>query len=309
MSNQIFVAYSHVDAAWREKIVKHLQVALYTAHCDLWDDTRIGAGEEWRQQIVAAVDRCVAAVLLVSVDSLTSEFILKEEVPRLLDRRKEGLPVVPVVVGHCAWKRVPWLESLQIRPRDGQPLADRADSDAALEQIVDELAARLSPAEPPQAQPLAAPRPPDSQHQALPTPGIANAPRGVLAPPAIQHNVIRNGVGCMDLHVSGTLEGAAGHSAQLVVRFFFPDGRMLIANVQEWTYRDSVGAVAAYTPPLLVTSPSFDLSGLFLTIPYYALNLVPTGMRTQYALTALAEVYVDGALALRSGPSPFSVWW
>ena len=308
MSNQIFVAYSHADTVWREKIVKHLQVALYTAHCDLWDDTRIGAGEQWRREIVAAVDRCVAAVLLVSVDSLTSEFILKEEVPRLLDRHKQGLPVVPVVVGHCTWKRVPWLEALQIRPRDAQPLAARADSDAALEQIVDELAARLSPAEPPQSQPVVASLPPDSQPRP-PAPPVETALRGVLGPPGIQHNVMRNGVSCMDLRVGGTLEGAAGRSAQLVVRFFFPNGQVLIANVQEWTYRDAAGAVAAYTPPLPVTTPSFDLSGLLLTIPYYALNLVPTGMRTQYVLTALAEVYVDGALALRSGHSPLSVWW
>ena len=89
---------------------------------DLWDDRRIGTGEDWRAEIAEAMGRANVAILLISADFLTSQFILGEEVPRLLQRRDaEGLRVFPVIVRPCAWKTVPWLSRMQVRPKDGRP--------------------------------------------------------------------------------------------------------------------------------------------------------------------------------------------
>ena len=50
------------------------------------------------------------ALFLISKDFLASRFIQDEELPRLLERRKqEGLRVVPIIIGLCLWESVPVL--------------------------------------------------------------------------------------------------------------------------------------------------------------------------------------------------------
>ena len=125
----VFISYSHKDEAWKDRLVTHLGVLQRQGLLDLWDDCRIDAGADWRQEIRRTMDRVHVAVLLISADFLTSEFILGEEVPRLLHRRdEEGLRVFPVIVQPCAWQRVEWLARMQARPREGPwPLARRCD--------------------------------------------------------------------------------------------------------------------------------------------------------------------------------------
>jgi hypothetical protein len=142
----VFISYSHKDEEWKDRLVTHLGVLREQGLLDLWDDRQIGAGEEWEQKINDAMNSASVAVLLVSPDSLTSQFILRQEVSRLLQRREqEGLLVYPVIVKSCAWQKVPWLSRMQVRPRDGKPLAsfrgdrrDQAMSDIATE-IFDQL--------------------------------------------------------------------------------------------------------------------------------------------------------------------------
>ena len=122
----VFISYSHKDEAWKDRLVTHLGVLAQQGLLDLWDDRRIGTGEEWRTEIAEAMGRASVAILLVTADFLTSQFILGEEVPRLLQRRDaEGLRVFPVIVKPCAWKMVPWLSRMQVRPKDGRPLSRR----------------------------------------------------------------------------------------------------------------------------------------------------------------------------------------
>jgi hypothetical protein len=91
------------------------------------------------------------AVLLVSADFLTSSFILREEVARLLTRRQQGgFPIVPILVRPCPWEEVPWLASMQIRPLDARPLSagNEHQIETELTAIVEEIAALLRRATP-----------------------------------------------------------------------------------------------------------------------------------------------------------------
>jgi WD40 repeat protein len=116
----VFLSYSHKDEIWKDRLKTHLGVL----EIDAWDDRRIEGGADWFEEIQEALARASVAILLISADFLTSEFILSQEVPKLLERRsREGLPVIPVVVRTCAWKRVEWLERIQTRPTAGQALA------------------------------------------------------------------------------------------------------------------------------------------------------------------------------------------
>ena len=120
----VFISYSHKDEEWKDRLVTQLSVLEAENLLQIWDDRKIHVGDNWKQRISDAMQGASIAVLLISADFLTSNFIRSEEVPKLLARQKQdGLRVVPLIVRPCAWKIVPWLAEIQVRPKDGRPLS------------------------------------------------------------------------------------------------------------------------------------------------------------------------------------------
>jgi tetratricopeptide (TPR) repeat protein len=139
-----FISYSHKDEEEKEKLLSHLGVLGKAGLIDLWSDDRIGAGGDWKQEIDEAMAQAKVAILLVSANSLTSDFILDEEVPTLLQRREsEGVTVFPVIAKACAWETVEWLAKMNVRPRNGRPVWSDAGAhvDEDLAAIAKEVAA------------------------------------------------------------------------------------------------------------------------------------------------------------------------
>ena len=48
---QIFISYSHEDEHWRQRVVGHLAVLAVEKIIDLWDDRKLGAGDDWFARI------------------------------------------------------------------------------------------------------------------------------------------------------------------------------------------------------------------------------------------------------------------
>jgi hypothetical protein len=140
----LFVSYSHQDEAEKDALLVQLGVLQQGAGLiDVWSDDRIQGGEDWEQEISEAMERAEVAILLVSANFLTSDFILGKEVPKLLRRREsEGLVVVPVIAKHCAWREIKWLAKLNVRPKNGNPVwrEDGAYADEELSAIAEEIA-------------------------------------------------------------------------------------------------------------------------------------------------------------------------
>jgi tetratricopeptide (TPR) repeat protein len=140
----VFISYSHKDEVWKDKLMTQLGVVQQEGLLNLWDDRRISAGEDWYQEIQEAMNAARVAILLVSADYLNSNFILSEEVSRLLERRNnEGLCIYPVIIRPCAWDKVKWLARLQLKPKDGKPLSTKKKSqvETDLASIAKEVAA------------------------------------------------------------------------------------------------------------------------------------------------------------------------
>jgi len=151
----VFISYSRKDEIWKDRLMAHLRVLSKHGLLSLWDDRQIGAGEDWYEKIESAMNAASVAILLVSADSLTSEFILREEVSQLLKRRdSEGLLIMPIIVKACPWKEVGWLKRMQVRPKDGKPLAAHGGNrrDEALSDIATEVYQQIkkAPASSPQ---------------------------------------------------------------------------------------------------------------------------------------------------------------
>jgi hypothetical protein len=135
-THRIFISYSHKDEEWKERVESHLGVLARQGLLDFWSDRKIDVGDEWFSAIEKEINQADAAILLISANFLNSDFILKEEVSRLLERRRNGgMRIIPLIIKPCAWKKVQWLSSLQARPKDGRPLSSgteyQIDSDLA----------------------------------------------------------------------------------------------------------------------------------------------------------------------------------
>jgi len=147
MAGKVFISYSHLDEVWKNRVVSQLKV-LSGEGLEVWDDRRINAGDKWRAEIETALNACDVALLLISAEFLTSGFILKEEIPRLLQRREqEGIRLIPVILKPCQWTKLPWLNPTQARPTDGQPLSGMSEHDAddALSKLAGEIFDLLGP--------------------------------------------------------------------------------------------------------------------------------------------------------------------
>jgi tetratricopeptide (TPR) repeat protein len=150
----VFLSYSHRDERWKDLLRPHLKMLEQLGTLEIWDDRRIDAGENWYPEIKQAMEGAAAAVCLISVDYLASDFCAKEEIPYLLERRKKnGMFLLPVLVRPCAWKVVPWLREIQMLPRDGKTVEQHfADSvDEVFSQVAERLFERLDAARPREA--------------------------------------------------------------------------------------------------------------------------------------------------------------
>src|SRR5215213_5049202 len=137
----VFISYSHKDEKdWKDRVVTQLGVLRAQGLIDIWEDRQIEAGADWHKNIQDAMSVASIAVILISANSLTSEYILNDEVPPLIERAaKEGVRIFPLVVEPCAWRAVKWLRSMNLRPTDGRPLSAGNDN-----QIDADLAALAS---------------------------------------------------------------------------------------------------------------------------------------------------------------------
>ncbi len=142
---KIFISYAHKDEKWKNRLVIQLEVLQLEGFCDIWDDRKIGVGDDWKPGIETALKEADIAILMVSADFLVSNFIRTEEVPRILERRKnqQGFLAIPVFVKPCPWQKVAWLQKFQGEPRDGKTLEER-DGDGQAERILADLAGKIA---------------------------------------------------------------------------------------------------------------------------------------------------------------------
>jgi len=147
---KVFISYSHKDENWKDHLKTHLAVLEHQNLLSVWDDRQIAAGDDWYPEIEQAIESAHIAILLISADFLSSKFILGQEIPPLLERRREkGLRVIPLILKPCSWQTVSWLTKIQGRPVDNKPLSgfdehnqDRHLSELALE--INELLNKIS---------------------------------------------------------------------------------------------------------------------------------------------------------------------
>ncbi len=140
--SKIFISYSHQDETWKDRLHTQLAVLELEGYLSTWDDRKIKPGKDWLPEIKSALNQADVAIMLISADFLTSEFIRTEEVPTLLERReREGVWVIPLIVRPCRWQNIEWLKAILGGYRDNVALSGLSEHQQ--EEALSDLAGKI----------------------------------------------------------------------------------------------------------------------------------------------------------------------
>jgi hypothetical protein len=141
--HRVFFSYSHSDAEYLDRMLIHLRPVERSGAINLWSDTKIRAGDRWREEIRRAVREARVVVLLVSADFLASEFIVTNELPPLLAAAEvEGARIIPVIVKPSRFVRDDSLSRFQALNDPKEPIirmgeAEREELYAKLAEVIE----------------------------------------------------------------------------------------------------------------------------------------------------------------------------
>jgi len=110
VKNVLFVSYASEDHNTCSQIVPYLSHWANRLGYEVWWDQFQRPGRPWNDQIGARLARAKAAIVLVSIDALNSNFIWEREIQPLLE---SGVPVAPLLVRPCPWQVNDVLNELQ----------------------------------------------------------------------------------------------------------------------------------------------------------------------------------------------------
>ncbi len=131
----IFIAYSHNDLGHKNELKKFLRPLINTGQARVWDDYEIEGGQDWEAEIKKRLYGADIILLLVSPDSLASDYFYGQEVTVSLQRHDKGeAAVIPVILRPCTWTLTP-LKRLEALPEKGRPVTSWASQDEAYTDI------------------------------------------------------------------------------------------------------------------------------------------------------------------------------
>jgi len=141
-SKTIFISYSHVDSEHLKRLHVHLKPLKRKGLVELWDDTKIKAGDRWEEEILNALNRSVIAILIISADFLASDFIIENELAPLLEKASDnGTQILPIILKKSRFEREKNLSKFQALNSPNAPILSMTEHDQ--EVLWDKLAERI----------------------------------------------------------------------------------------------------------------------------------------------------------------------
>lgn len=139
---KIFVSYSHEDRRWVQgdesgagdrgarPFIPWLAQQLRLLGVEVWVDVELdkAIGEDFEKEIVRQINESDFALLLISQDFVSSDFIRRVEISHIRRRVEANeMQVIPILVAPVAWDwndEARWLHSRQVVPGKPTPLVE-----------------------------------------------------------------------------------------------------------------------------------------------------------------------------------------
>ena len=140
---QCFLSYAHDDHRGFDRLVANLKPYAHLHGIGLWHDKGVTAGSYWDAKIKDEIARSQIFILLTTNDFLGSEYVLKHELPAIIEQHKNANAlVVPVIYRECAWRSF-FGAYIQVVPLNGEgrlrPVRDRPDVESAMARATDAI--------------------------------------------------------------------------------------------------------------------------------------------------------------------------
>lgn len=140
--DKVFISYSHNDAPFLARLMVHLRPLEKQGLIDPWVDTKLKAGDKWKESIEGALSQARVAILLVTADFLASDFVVDNELPPILaNAEAEGTRIIPVILKPCRFTRDRNLGVFQAINDPNAPLAGLSETEQ--EEIYDRISSAV----------------------------------------------------------------------------------------------------------------------------------------------------------------------
>ena len=149
----IFISYSHKDepehprgeeVQWLSFVRTYLQPAVKHGVFDLWVDQNMPGGTDWDSEIAEKLRACDIFILLVSANSMASDYIIDREIKTIRERQAKGEPVYfyPLLLTPTPKAGLDKVKDKNLRPRDAKPFSGYSAHDRAqhMTDAADEIA-------------------------------------------------------------------------------------------------------------------------------------------------------------------------
>src|ERR1700722_13019307 len=149
----IFVSYRHKDeperprgeeVQWLSFVRTYLQPAVKHGVFDLWVDQNMPGGTDWDPEIEKKLRACDIFILLVSANSMASDYIIDKEIAMIRERQAKGEPVhfYPLLLTPTPRAGLDKVRDKNLRPRDAKPFSGYSAHDRAqhMSDAADEIA-------------------------------------------------------------------------------------------------------------------------------------------------------------------------
>ena len=132
---KVFFSYSHEDEALRDKLAKHLKLLERQKVIDSWHDRKIEAGAEWSQAIDDNLKAADIILLLISVNSLSSDYCYDIEITRAMQQHEEkSAVVIPISLQPCDTTGAEFMK-IQGFPKNFKPVTTWENQEEAFTDI------------------------------------------------------------------------------------------------------------------------------------------------------------------------------
>lgn len=140
---KLFISYSHEDniseKSYIKEFINFIAPLKNNGSIEVWHDREILAGEEYLNIIDNNLEDADIICLFISSKFLASSSCMNEKKKAFELRKKEGIPVISIILSPCGWKDDKDICKSLVLPTDGMPVSKFSDRDEAWHDVYSEL--------------------------------------------------------------------------------------------------------------------------------------------------------------------------